>query len=94
MKIDITHIAKLANLPLNNDEKQKFEKQLEETLSYVEKLNQINTKNVPPTDHVTGLENITQEDITIPSLSQKEALQNTKSKYNELFKVKSILVNS
>jgi len=43
-EIDINHVAKLANLPLNSSEKEKFEKQLSETLTYVGKLSEINTK--------------------------------------------------
>jgi len=91
MKIDVTHVAKLANLPLKPKEKEKFEKQLTEILSYVEKLNSIDTRNVESTSQVTGLENITREDETSPSLSQEEALSNTKSQHNGLFKVKAIL---
>lgn len=90
----MAHVAKLANLPLKPEEKEKFEKQLEETLSYVEKLNSIDTKGVEPTSQVTGLENVTREDKPSPSLSQDEALANTKSKHNGLFKVKAILGDS
>ena len=91
MKIDVTHVAKLANLPLKLEEEKKFEKQLSEILSYVEKLKGVDTKNVETTSQVTGLENITREDETTPLLSQEEALLNTKSKHNGLFKVPAIL---
>jgi aspartyl-tRNA(Asn)/glutamyl-tRNA(Gln) amidotransferase subunit C len=91
MKIDVAHIAKLANLPLKPDEEEKFEKQLSETLDYVKKLEEIDTKNVKPTSQVTGLENITREDKITPSLTQEEALSGTKSQHNGLFKVKAIL---
>jgi len=91
MKINVTHIAKLANLPLSHEEKQKFEKQLEETLSYVENLKEIDTKDVEPTSQVTGLENVTREDAASPSLTQEEALSNTKSIHNGFVKVTAIL---
>ncbi|MCL6096689.1 MAG: Asp-tRNA(Asn)/Glu-tRNA(Gln) amidotransferase subunit GatC [Patescibacteria group bacterium] len=90
MKIDVSHIAKLANLPLSATEKEKFEKQLEETISYVEELNKVDTKNVEPTSQVTGLENVTRADEAKPSLSQEEALVNSKSNHNGLFKVNAI----
>jgi aspartyl-tRNA(Asn)/glutamyl-tRNA(Gln) amidotransferase subunit C len=93
MKINVPHIAKLANLPLEDDEKKRFEKQLEETIEYVEELNQVDTKNVEPTSQVTGLENVTRDDITHPSLTQDEALSNTTSSYNGFFKVNAILEN-
>lgn len=91
MKIDVPHVAKLANLPLKPEEKEKFEKQLSEILSYVEKLKEVDTKDVETTSQVTGLENVTREDETSPSLTQEEALSNSKSTHNDLFKVKAIL---
>lgn len=91
MKIIVSHTAKLANLPLKPQEKEKFEKQLSKILSYVEKLKEIDTKNVEITSQVTGLENVVREDKTSPCLSQEEALANTKSKHNGFFKVKAIL---
>lgn len=91
MKIDVSHIAKLANLPISSDEKTKFEKQLSEILSYVEKLKKVYTKNTQTTSQVTGLENVTREDEISQSLTQEKTLFNTKSKYNGLFKVKAIL---
>ncbi len=91
MKINVSHVAKLANLTLSRDEKQKFEKQLEETLTYVGKLEEIKTKNINPTSQVTGLENISRDDTTSPSLSQEEVLSNAKNKHNGFFKVEAIL---
>lgn len=91
MKIDVKHIAKLANLPLEKDEEKKFEKQLSEILSYVEKLREVDTRNVETTSQVTGLENVTREDKATPSLTQKEALSDVKSQHNGFFKVKAIL---
>lgn len=91
MKINVKHVAKLANLPLSEDEEKKFEKQLVETLRFIEGLNEIDTNNIEPTDHVTGQENVLREDAATPSLSQEEALSNTKSKHNGMFKVKAVL---
>ena len=90
MKIDVLHIAKLANLNLKKEEILKYEKQLSSILEYIEKLQKVNTGNVKETSQVTNLENVTRDDITTPSLSQEETLANTKSKQNGLFKVKAI----
>lgn len=91
MKIDVAHVAKLANLPLKPDEKEKFEKQLSEILAYVEKLKEVDTKNIEITSQVTGLENVTRKDEAKPSLSQDDALSNAKSQHNGFFKVPAIL---
>ncbi len=90
-KDQVKHVAKLANLPLTDEEVTKFEEQLSETLDYIDQLNEIDTTGVEPTSQVTGLENVLREDETKPSLSQDEALGNTKSKQNGFFKVKAIL---
>lgn len=91
MKFDVTHVAKLANLPLTEGEKKKFENQLEETIEYIESLNEVDTIGVEPTSQVTGLVNVTREDEIRPSLSHEEALKNAKSTHNDFFKVKGIL---
>lgn len=90
MKINIARIAKLANLSLLPNEKLKLEKQLDETIDYVKKLNEVETKNVESTSQVTGLENITREDISKPSLTQDQALSNAKSTHKGFFKVNAV----
>ncbi len=90
MAINIFHIAKLANLSLNGEELKKFEAQLSSILDYIKKLNEVDTENIKETSQVTGLENVTREDETKPSLSQEEALSNTKNVQNGLFKVKAV----
>jgi len=93
MKLNIKHIARLANLPLSEKEEKHLETQLQETLTYVEILKGIDTNNVEPTAHVTGLENVTREDKALPSFTQKEALSNTTKVYNGFFEVEAILDN-
>ncbi len=93
MKINVKHIAKLANLPLTPAEEKKLEEQLEETITYIESLNEVDTTGIEPTNQVTGLENVTREDVVKPSLSQKEALSNSKSVYKGFFRVKAIFEN-
>jgi len=90
MKIDVLHIAKLANLPLVKDEIKKYEEQLSAILEYIEKLKKVKTDDVLETSQVTGLENVTKDDSPTPSLSQEEVLSNTKNKQSGSFKVKAI----
>lgn len=89
-KIDIDHVAKLANLPLSAKEKQTFEMQLAEVLKYISKLNEIDTAKVEPIGHITGLTNIARNDQTAPSISQEEALTNAPKTHNGFFEVDAI----
>jgi len=88
--IDVSHIAKLASLPLTKEEEELFSKQLSSTLSYVQQLGEVDTKNVEPTAQVTGLMNVFREDSIVPGLSQEEALKNAPGQHNGFFKVDSI----
>ena len=93
MKLNIKHVAKLANLPITEEEEKKLEKQLLETLDYVQMLNEIDTKNVEPTAHVTGLENVTRKDESQPSFTQTQALSNAKKQHKGFIVVDAILDN-
>ena len=77
---EVKKIAKLAGLKLAENEAEKFQKQLSDVLDYVAVLDELDTTKVKPTSQVTGLENIIRADETEPSLSQEEALSNTKDK--------------
>lgn len=89
-KDTVKHVAKLANLPLDEKEIDMFAVQLGETISYVAMLDEVDTANVEPTSQVTGLTNVGDEDIPRPSLPIDKALANAKSTQNGSFKVKAI----
>ena len=94
MKVDIKHVAKLANLTLTPDEETKFEKQLSDILTYVEKLNEVDTKNIEQTAQVMGLQNVKRDDnVAQVSLTQDESLSGAIDQHNGFFKVKAILEN-
>lgn len=91
MKINVKHVAKLANLYISDKEEKLLENQLEETIHYIESLNEVNTVNTVGTNEVTDLKNVTREDLVKPSLSQEQALKNAKKTYNGFFVVPGIL---
>ena len=91
MKINIKHIAKLANLTLSKEEEKKFAKQLTAVLDHIQNLQKVDTINVEETSQVTGLENVLREDVARESLTVEKALSNAKAKHNNLFQVKGIL---
>lgn len=53
MKIDITKVAKLANLTLTADEEKEFDQQLNNIVGYIEKLNTIETSGIEPIARVS-----------------------------------------
>lgn len=92
MKIDVAKVAKLANLTLSPDEENEFNKQLNDVVGYIEKLNSIDTSTVEPTAQVTGLKNRLRNDsFTDDSFSQDEALSGGKKMHNGLFVVDKLV---
>lgn len=87
---EVLHIAKLANLNLDEKEIERFSSQLSETLEYVERLKKMKTEKVKPTFQTSGLKNVFREDEVVPSLTQEQALKNAKSTYKGCFKTKAI----
>jgi len=87
-KEEILHLARLARLTLNDEEINKYQKQFGETIDYIKNLDELNTKDLKPTNSVVDLKNVTYEDGTVSknSLTVKEATQNAKKvKDNEFF---------
>jgi len=61
-KIDIDHLAKLANLKLTKKEIDKYSCQLNEILEYAGKLDEINVSSIPSTARTIETGNITFRD--------------------------------
>ncbi len=90
---DVKKVAKLANLSLTPEEEIRYREQLSQILDYISQLQELDTDAVAVTHHVTGLENIVDEDQLGECLPVDLALSQTKSTLNGYFKVKAILQN-
>ena len=88
---DVEHVAKLARLELSEDEKIKYAGQLNAILKYAEKLNELETDDVPPTSHVLKLANVLREDSNRPSLPIEQALLNAPEEEDGQFRVPAVL---
>jgi aspartyl-tRNA(Asn)/glutamyl-tRNA(Gln) amidotransferase subunit C len=91
MKISIDHIANLARLSLSDEEKKLFGRQLESILSYMDTLNELDTRDVEPTSHVIAIRNVTREDVHTPSLAREEALTNAPDRTDKFYRVPKII---
>lgn len=89
-KVDVEHLAKLAKLEVNQEEKEKLADQLEKTVDYIEILEELDTKRVKPSFQVTGQSNISRKDEPEKCLNQEEALANAPKTSNGYFVVPKI----
>lgn len=92
-KDQVRHVAKLANLPLTEEEEDKYSEQLSGILEYVEQLDVVDASGVEPTFNVTGLSNVMREDEAVPGLTQEEALLNAPRKKDGMFETKGVFEN-
>ncbi len=87
---EVAKIANLAMIALTPEEIEKYRKQFEAILEYVDILNEIDTNSIEVENH-TELKNIFKEDIVKDELSQKDALINReKIAINGYFPITSV----
>lgn len=67
---EVAHIAKLCRLALSDSETETFRTQLSGILSYVDKLQSIDTANVEGTNQVTEQTNVYRPDVVVPQSSE------------------------
>ena len=91
VEIDVKYVAHLARLSLSPEEEQRIGSQLQDVLSYIEKLKEVDVSGVEPTAHAFPLINVVRPDEVRPSLSHEEALRNAPAQANGLFIVPRIV---
>lgn len=70
----VLHIAKLAQLRLENEEIASLETDLGNILGHIEQLNELDTEGIAPTAHVAVTAAPLRADRVIPGLSNEAAL--------------------
>ncbi|MBO8137189.1 MAG: Asp-tRNA(Asn)/Glu-tRNA(Gln) amidotransferase subunit GatC [Desulfotomaculum sp.] len=90
-KKDVEHVALLARLKLNEEEKEMYTRQLNDILKYAQKLQQLDTDAVEPTAHVLPIKNVFREDEVGDHLPNDKALANAPEKEGNYIKVPKIM---
>jgi aspartyl-tRNA(Asn)/glutamyl-tRNA(Gln) amidotransferase subunit C len=90
-KKEVEHVAHLARLNLTGEELEKMTGQLDNILSYVDKLAELDTSEVTATTHVFSVSNAFREDVEKESLSQAEAVKNGPQQDGVMFQVPKII---
>ena len=104
---DVLHVAELANLELSAEERARMLKDLNSILEYVDRLNQLDTGDVPPMAQVSDRYGVDQaktgtarfadasrEDVLHglrPSLDRREALGGAPKSDGSFFKVPKVI---
>jgi aspartyl-tRNA(Asn)/glutamyl-tRNA(Gln) amidotransferase subunit C len=99
---DVAYVADLANLELTDQERQRMLRDLNSILEYIDRLNELDTTNVPPMIQFSGKLDDTEEtskefaytfreDVPSTCLPHEEALKNAPVTDGEFFKVPKVI---
>ena len=100
---DVAYVADLANLELTENERGRMLRDLNSILDYIDRLNELDTSDVPPMAQVLarfgqadgkqsdGISAGWREDVPRPSLPHSEAMKNAPETDGEFFKVPKVI---
>ncbi len=88
---DIAHVAKLARLRFSETELAGFTQQINSIMTYVAKLEELNTDNVQPLAHVLDTQNVMRPDEAKGQKPDPILFENAPALRDSLFEVPKIL---
>ena len=88
---DVRKVAQLARLQLPEDQIETYTEQLEEILSYVDQLQEIDTENIAPTTRAVEVVNAMREDLVEVNCSREDLLNQSPHREGDFFRVPKIL---
>lgn len=94
MKIDnetVDKIAHLARLEFENEAKEEIIKDMNNMLSFIDKLNEVDTSNIAPLIYMSDEVNVLREDMVKQEITQDEALKNAPKHDSDYFKVPKVI---
>lgn len=90
-KIDVKYVAELARLELSETEVTEFTKQLNDILSFVQQLQNVDTSNIEPTAHANPVFNVLRNDEAQKGFGSSNALLNAPNSSQNQFKVPRVV---
>ena len=88
---EVQHVALLARLELSDKEETELVDHFDKVLSYMEKLNELNTDDVQPLAHALEVPAPLREDRVTNQANTDALLQNAPDRQTDFFKVPKII---
>ncbi len=89
--MDVSYIAHLARIQITETEAKLFQGQLDQVLTYVEQLGELDVSKVEPTAHAMALVNVLRDDTPRASLDHDAIIANAPAARNGQILVPKIL---
>ena len=77
---DIEYVAGLAKLKISESEMETLTHQMDGIVEFANKISELDTENVEPTNHILRVQNVMREDIVVPSYDRNEIIKNAPKK--------------
>lgn len=91
-KKDIQYVANLAMLQLADDEAEDLKEDMNEILGYIETLNELDTTDVKPLEHVNEITaSAFRKDVAKEPVSHEDALKNAPDADSDYFRVPRVI---
>ena len=87
----VRHVARLARMELAEDEERHLQADLSAILTYIDKLNQLDTKDIEPTAQVGDASVPMREDRVTNQPAAEAMLANAPARQNDFFRVPKII---
>lgn len=90
----VLHIGRLGRIELSEPQVEKFSRHLSAILTYMEKLQELDTEGVEPMVHAVELTNVLAGDVPHTSLTAEQALANAPQRDGDFFMVPKVIGES
>ena len=87
----VEHIALLARLGFSEKDIEAFTRQMDNILTYFDKLQEVDTTSVEPTSHAIQVKNVFRDDEVKKSIGSDLTLKNAPEKEGSCFRVPKII---
>jgi len=88
---EVEYVAHLARLEITDQERDKFTAQLNDILCHIDKLNELDTRNVEPMSHAMAVTNAFREDEVLASIGTAATLANAPDTLGDFFRVPKVI---
>lgn len=88
---DVRYMADLARLQLTEEEVKSFSKDMNQILGYMERLEELDTSDVEPLEHVIELDSRLRVDQAKEALSHEDALKNAPDADSDYIRVPKVI---
>ncbi|MBU2541369.1 MAG: Asp-tRNA(Asn)/Glu-tRNA(Gln) amidotransferase subunit GatC [Candidatus Omnitrophica bacterium] len=91
LKKELRHLGDLARIEFSDSDLEKYGRELDSILDYIQQLKEVDVERIKPTSHVMCLSNVFRQDVVKPSIEIDEVLKHCPDRKDKFFRVPKII---